>query len=127
MAQLTHSTRRPVRERDESFIGVRRWLFIGSFGTLAHLIILPLETFLLASTKYKGFVFSIEDMPGNHLKIDSLHLVTREAFLEMSKQDWKKENEYSTPTKIKEEIISIVEYLTKKPVKIRTDAGPLLI
>ncbi len=119
---------RSLRGRGESFrrkaLAVYRLLWY--FGPPYHTAVGDVSSceYLV---KYKGFVFNVEDMPGNHLRIDSLHLVTKEKFLEVSRQDWKKEKEYAPPDKIKEEIISIIEYLTKKPVKIRTDAGPVFI
>ncbi|MEM3490190.1 MAG: hypothetical protein QXO75_11130 [Nitrososphaerota archaeon] len=55
------------------------------------------------------------------MRIDSRHLVPKEEY-NLNAETSKK---YAPPEKLCEEIISILEYLMKNPIKVYTDGGPI--
>ncbi|MGB9622453.1 MAG: hypothetical protein ACPL07_01290, partial [Candidatus Bathyarchaeia archaeon] len=77
--------------------------------------------------KYKGYVFEITDEPGKFIEIRSLHLVTREEFRRLETVDQVKKEEYKPPEEIKEEIVSMLEYLMKNSVEVYTNGGPVMV
>ncbi len=77
--------------------------------------------------KYKGYVFEVSDRFGEHMWVSSIHLVTKEEFRKLETTERKRQKEYAPSEEIGEEILSIVEYLTKNPVTVYTDAGPARI
>jgi hypothetical protein len=64
--------------------------------------------------KYKGYIFKVEDIFGEHMRVNFLHLVTEEEFRKLETTERRRREEYA-PFRGNwvEEIVSMIEYLTE--------------
>jgi len=72
------------------------------------------ESSCMFTLKYKGYVFKVEDIFGEHMRVNFLHLVTEEEFRKLETTERRRREEYA-PFRGNwvEEIVSMIEYLTE--------------